>query len=74
VDSGAALSYGALALVLGKALVFCFTLARLASAIGLAPIVGAYAAGLILEDLHYRDFAALESRAGNGKRELTTAN
>ena len=94
-DSGAALSYGALALVFGKALVFlfgalslgvvfsprlfsfasrlrgrgvllatalvfCFTLAWLASAIGLAPIVGAYAAGLILEDLHYRDFAKEE--------------
>jgi len=94
-DSGAALSYGTLALVLGKALlflfgalslgvilspwlfsfasrlrgggvllatalVFCFTLAWLASAIGLAPIVGAYAAGLILEDLHYRDFAKEE--------------
>jgi len=97
-DSGAALSYGALALVLGKslvflfgalslgvvfsprlfsfatrlrgsgvllatALVFCFTLAWLASVIGLAPIVGAYAAGLILEDFHYRGFA------GRGKRE-----
>jgi Kef-type K+ transport system membrane component KefB len=94
-DSGAALSYGALALVFGKALVFlfgalslgvvfsprlfsfasrlrgrgvllatalvfCFTLAWLASAIGLAPIVGAYAAGLILEDVHYRDLAAKE--------------
>ena len=98
-DSGAALSYGALALVLGKALVFlfgalslgvafsprlfsfasrlrgngvllatalvfCFTLAWLASAIGLAPIVGAYAAGLVLEDVHYRGFA------GSGKREV----
>ena len=94
-DSGAALSYGALALVFGKALlflfgalslgvvfsprlfsfasrlrgrgvllatalVFCFTLSWLASVIGLAPIVGAYAAGLILEDLHYRDFAKEE--------------
>ena len=96
-DSGAGLSYGALALVFGKALVFlvgalslgvllsprlfsfasrlrgrgvllatalvfCFTLAWLASAIGLAPIVGAYAAGLILEDLHYRELAAKEER------------
>jgi Kef-type K+ transport system membrane component KefB len=94
-DSGASLSYGAIALVLGKALIFlfgalllgvvlsprlftlasrlrgqgvllatalsfCFTLAWSASAIGLAPIVGAYAAGVILEDLHYRDFAAKE--------------
>src|SRR6266480_1291133 len=96
-DSGAALSYGSLALVFGKALVFlfgalslgvvfsprlfsfasrlrgrgvllatalvfCFTLAWLASVIGLAPIVGAYAAGLILEDLHYRELAAKEDR------------
>jgi Kef-type K+ transport system membrane component KefB len=96
-DSGTALSYGALAIVLGKAvlflfgalslgvvlspklfslasrlrgsgvllataLVFCFTLAWLASAIGLAPIVGAYAAGLILEDVHYHELAAKEDR------------
>jgi Kef-type K+ transport system membrane component KefB len=96
-DSGASLSYRALALVLGKALAFlfgalslgvvfsprlfrfasrlrgkgvllatalvlCFTLAWLASTIGLAPIVGAYAAGLILEDVHYRDFVVREER------------
>jgi Kef-type K+ transport system membrane component KefB len=35
---------------------FCFFLAWLSNFIGLAPIVGAFAAGLILEDLHYRDF------------------
>jgi Kef-type K+ transport system membrane component KefB len=46
--------------LLATALSFCFTLAWAASAIGLAPIVGAYAAGVILEDLHYRDFAAKE--------------
>jgi Kef-type K+ transport system membrane component KefB len=46
--------------LLATALVFCFTLAWLASVIGLAPIVGAYAAGLILEDLHYRDFPKKE--------------
>lgn len=34
---------------------FCFLLAWLADLIGLAPIVGAFAAGLILEDVHYRD-------------------
>jgi Kef-type K+ transport system membrane component KefB len=43
--------------LLATALVFCFALAYLASVIGLAPIVGAYAAGLILEDVHYRPFA-----------------
>ena len=51
-------------MLLATALVFCFTLAWLASAIGLAPIVGAYAAGLVLEDVHYRGFA------GSGKREV----
>jgi Kef-type K+ transport system membrane component KefB len=43
--------------LLATALVFCFALAYLASVIGLAPIVGAYAAGLILEDVHIRPFA-----------------
>ena len=43
--------------LLATALVFCFALAWLASRIGLAPIVGAYAAGLILEDVHFRAFA-----------------
>ena len=38
------------------ALAFCFGMAYLASVIGLAPIVGAYAAGLILEDVHFQDF------------------
>jgi Kef-type K+ transport system membrane component KefB len=44
--------------LLATALVFCFALAYLASIIGLAPIVGAYAAGLILEDVHFRPFAS----------------
>jgi Kef-type K+ transport system membrane component KefB len=43
--------------LLVTALVFCFALAYIASIIGLAPIVGAYAAGLILEDVHFRPFA-----------------
>jgi len=42
--------------LLATALVFCFVLSYLASVIGLAPIVGAYAAGLILEDVHWREF------------------
>lgn len=42
--------------LLATALVFCFGLSYLAAAIGLAAIVGAYAAGLILEDVHYREF------------------
>ena len=44
--------------LLATALVCCFVLAYLASRIGLAPIVGAYAAGLILEDVHWREFTA----------------
>jgi Kef-type K+ transport system membrane component KefB len=90
-DRGGAISYGDIALTIGKAagfligalalgvycspqlfsvasklqthgvllalgLAFCFFLSWLANVIGLAPIVGAFAAGLILEDLHYRDF------------------
>jgi Kef-type K+ transport system membrane component KefB len=43
--------------LLTTALAFCFLLSALASLIGLAPIVGAYAAGLILEETHYTDFA-----------------
>jgi len=42
--------------LLATGLSICFLLAWLAGAIGLAPIVGAFAAGLILEDVHYRDF------------------
>jgi Na+:H+ antiporter len=42
--------------LLATALIFCFGLAYLASLVGLAPIVGAYAAGLILEEAHFRAF------------------
>lgn len=40
---------------------FCFALAWLADFIGLAPIVGAFAAGLILEDVHFKDFKEQDS-------------
>jgi Kef-type K+ transport system membrane component KefB len=42
--------------LLATGLSFCFLLSWLAGLVGLAPIVGAFAAGLILEDLHYKDF------------------
>ena len=42
--------------LLGVGLSFCFLLSWVASAIELAPIVGAFAAGLVLERVHYRDF------------------
>lgn len=37
-------------------MIFCFALAYVAAVVGLAPIVGAYATGLILEDAHFRAF------------------
>lgn len=43
-------------MLLTTSLVFCFLLSYLANVIGLATIVGAFAAGLVLDELHYRDF------------------
>ncbi|MDB4973871.1 MAG: Na+/H+ antiporter [Myxococcaceae bacterium] len=42
--------------LLSLSLAFCFALSFAANLIGLAPIVGAFAAGLILERVHYTDF------------------
>ena len=53
--------------LLAAGLAFCFSLAWVASSIGLAPIVGAFAAGLILEDAHYREFM---KRGERGLEEL----
>ncbi len=39
-----------------SALLFAFALSYLADAVGLAPIVGAFAAGLILEEVHFASF------------------
>ena len=39
-----------------SALLFCFGMSYLANMIGLAPIVGAFAAGLLLEEVHFRKF------------------
>jgi Kef-type K+ transport system membrane component KefB len=50
--------------LLATALVFCFSLAYLSARIGLAPIIGAYAAGLILEDVHFASFV------DRGERQL----
>lgn len=49
--------------LLAAGLSFCFFLSWAAGAIGLAPIIGAFAAGLILEDVHYREFVARGGRA-----------
>jgi Kef-type K+ transport system membrane component KefB len=102
VDGGSAFSYGSIALIVLKSILFlvvslvagvylsprlfslasrlqargvllalglagCFLLSWLANLIGLAPIVGAFAAGLILEDVHYRDFV---DRGEHGLEEL----
>ncbi|MET0339950.1 MAG: cation:proton antiporter [Polyangiales bacterium] len=50
--------------LLALSLGLCFVLAWAANAIGLAPIVGAFAAGLVLEKVHYTDFVS------RGEREL----
>jgi Kef-type K+ transport system membrane component KefB len=52
-------------LVIG--LVMCFTSAWLASQVGLAPIIGAFAAGLVLEPVHYRSYV---DRGERGLDEL----
>ena len=54
-------------MLLTTALAFCFVLAWLAAIMGLAPIVGAFAAGLILEKVHFREF---ESRGEHDLEEL----
>jgi Kef-type K+ transport system membrane component KefB len=45
------------------ALVFCFVLSWFASVLGLAPIVGAFAAGLVLENVHYKELEDREQHA-----------
>ncbi len=45
-------------LMLITALIICFGLSALAGAVGLASIVGAFAAGLVLEQIHFKDFAS----------------
>lgn len=54
-------------LLLAVALAFCFFLSYLADRIGLATIVGAFAAGLVLDEVHYRD---LQDRGEHSLEEL----
>jgi Kef-type K+ transport system membrane component KefB len=49
-------------LLLPLSLAFCFGLAYFAGLAGLAPIVGAFAAGLILDEVTYRDLRARDER------------
>jgi Kef-type K+ transport system membrane component KefB len=55
------------AALLALGLAFCFVLAWLAGRAGLAPIVGAFAAGLVLEHVHYQEF---RDRGEHGLEEL----
>jgi Kef-type K+ transport system membrane component KefB len=50
-----ALAIQSTGLVQALSLSLCFALAWLAQKAGLAPIVGAFAAGLVLEDVHFED-------------------
>jgi Kef-type K+ transport system membrane component KefB len=42
--------------LLALAIAFCFLLAWLAALVGLAPIVGAFAAGVVLDEAHFESF------------------
>ncbi|HWM88640.1 MAG TPA: cation:proton antiporter [Kofleriaceae bacterium] len=46
--------------LLAAALAFCFALSYLAALVGLHPIVGAFAAGLVLDEVSWRDLAGRE--------------
>lgn len=48
--------------LLSMALSACFLLAWLAGVVGLAPIVGAFAAGLILDEVHYNDLRERDAK------------
>lgn len=64
---GLASTLQARGVLLAVGLSFCFILSWIANLIGLAPIVGAFAAGLILEDVHYRKFT---DRGENGLEHI----
>jgi Kef-type K+ transport system membrane component KefB len=49
--------------LLSFGLAFCFVLSWVSGKLGLAPIVGAFAAGLILEDTHYQDLQKKEKHS-----------
>ena len=53
-------------LLLSFGIAFCFLVSFLAGKAGLAPIVGAFAAGLVLEDVHYEELRERDTH----KRDL----
>lgn len=42
--------------LLAVCIAFCFVVSGIAALVGLAPIVGAFAAGVVLEEVHYKPF------------------
>ena len=64
---GKILQIGATAKVGGMPIVLsichCFSLAGLAQVFGLAPIVGAFAAGLVLDEKHYQGYTRMRSES-----------
>ena len=60
-------------MLLAASLVFCFLFAYLCTLVGLAPIVGAFAAGLVMEDRHLVDISAKESRSLHQQIEPLTS-
>jgi Kef-type K+ transport system membrane component KefB len=55
--------------LLSLAIAFCFLLSWMAGKVGLAPIVGAFAAGLVLEEVHFKKF---HERGERSLQELIT--
>ncbi|MDX6613455.1 MAG: hypothetical protein QOD75_2641 [Blastocatellia bacterium] len=55
--------------LLAVAIAFCFGLSWMAAKVGLAPIVGAFAAGLVLEEVHFKPFL---ERGERNLQELLT--
>lgn len=53
---GVAARFRVKGMLLSSGLLMCFGFSYLADRVGLAPIVGAFAAGLVLEDRHYETF------------------
>lgn len=48
--------------LVSSAVAFCFLLAWAAGAVGLAPIVGAFAAGLVLDEVHFEEFVVRDGQ------------
>lgn len=58
--------------LLSLTLVWCFAIAYLGTLFGLAPIVGAFAAGLVLEDATFQDWKGRERQLEELLRPITT--